>query len=154
MILDAKNPSIAQVDALLEEWKKDAAMDRLEPSQELRKIGALHSKYLTILSSHRRAFQEGERRYAKLRRIKYEYYSGRLDSDTLKKYGWPPFPFTLKADLATYMDADADILNAKQVLGVHTEIVEVAQSIIKELGSRTFQLKDIIQWERFISGGN
>lgn len=129
-------------------------MDKLEPAEELRKIGGLHSKYLTILSSHRRAFQEGERKYAKLRRIKYEYYSGRLDQETLKKYGWSPFPFTLKADMTTYMDADVDILNAKQVLGVHTEIVEVAQSIIKELGSRTFQIKDIIQWERFISGAH
>jgi hypothetical protein len=152
MILDTKNPSTAQVDALLDEWKKDAAMDRLEPSTELRKIGSLHSKYLTILSAHRRAFKEGDRKYTKLRKIKYEYYTGRLDQDSLKKYGWQPFPFTLKADLVTYVDSDPDILNAKAVLGVHEEIVEVTQMIIKELGSRTFQLKDIIQWERFISG--
>lgn len=152
MILDVSKPSQAQVDALLEEWKKDAAMDRLEPSTELRKIGSLHSKYLTILSTHRRALKENERKYAKLRRIKYEYFVGRLDQDTLKKYGWQSFPYTLKGDIATYMDSDHDILNAKQVLGVHEEIVEVAQMIIKELGSRTFQLKDIISWERFISG--
>lgn len=152
MILDTKNPSHAQVDALLEEWKKDAAMDRLEPSAELQKIGSLHSKYLTILSAHRRAFKEGERRYAKLRRIKYEYYMGRLDQDTLKKYGWQPFLYTLKGDITTYMDSDADILNAKAVLGIHEEIVDISEKILKELGSRTFQLKDIIQWERFISG--
>ena len=35
---------------------------------------------------------------------------------------------------------------------IHEEIIELCQSIIKELGSRTFQLRDIIQWERFISG--
>lgn len=129
-------------------------MDKLEPANELRKIGSLHAKYLTIISSHRRAFQEGERKYAKLRRIKYEYYSGRLDLDTLTKYGWPPFPFTLKADMATYMDADSDILNAKQVLGVHAEIVECAQSIIKELNNRTWQLKEVCGWEKFISGAH
>jgi len=154
MILDTKAPSTAQVDALLDEWKKDAAMDRLEPSEELRKIGSLHSKYLTILSAHRRAFQDGERKYAKLRRIKYEYYSGRLDNDTLKKYGWSPFPFTLKADMVTYLDADSDILNAKQVLGVHAEIVELSQSIIKELNNRTWQLKEVCGWEKFIGGAH
>jgi len=154
MILDTKNPSAAQVDALLADWAIDAKMDRLEPAEELRKIPTLHAKYLNILSCHRRAFQEGERRMAKLRRIKYEYFTGRLDQDTLKKYGWESFPFTLKGDMATYMDSDKDLLNAKAVLAIHQEIVEVAQSIIKELGSRTYQLKDIISWERFIGGSH
>lgn len=152
MILDVTKPSTAQVDALLAEWKKDSAMDRLEPSVELRKIGSLHSKYLTILSTHRRAFKEGDRKYAKLRRVKYEFFTGKLDQDTLKKYGWQPFPYTLKGDLSTYMDSDPDILNAKRVLGVHEEIMDISERIIKELGSRTFQIKDIISWERFISG--
>lgn len=152
MILDTKAPSPAQVDALLEEWKQDAKMDRLEPSDELRKIGSLHSKYLTILSAHRRAFKDSERKYAKLRRLKYEFYMGRLDQATLTKYNWQPFPYTLKGDIATYMESDLDILNAKQVLGVHEEIMEVAGSIIKELGARTWQLKDICGWEKFISG--
>lgn len=152
MILDVKNPSQAQVDALLEEWKKDATMDRLEPSQELKKIGSLHSKYLTILSAHRRALKEAERKYAKLRHLKYEYFQGRLDQATLDRLKWQQFPYTLKGEIAMYMDADADILNAKKVMGVHEEVVELCMSIIKELGSRTFQLRDIISWERFIQG--
>jgi hypothetical protein len=77
---------------------------------------------------------------------------GRLDQDTLKKYNWPQFTYTLKGDLATYMDSDADILNAKQVITIHEEIMDICERIIKELGSRTYQIKDIIQWERFISG--
>src|SRR5574340_821675 len=102
MILDVKAPCQEQVDALMIEWKKDAVMDRLEPTSELKKIGSLHAKYLNILSVHRRALKECERKLVKLRRVKYEYYTGRLDQDTLKKYGWPPFPFTLKSDLSTY----------------------------------------------------
>jgi len=152
MLLDTKTPSQAQVDSLLEEWKKDSKMDRLEPSKELQRIGSLHSKYLTILSTHRRAFKESNRTFAKLKRIKYEYYSGRLDQEALKKYNWSPFPYTLKADINIYMDSDPDVLNAKRVIEVHEEMVEACESIIKELNSRTFQLKDIITWERFISG--
>jgi hypothetical protein len=112
----------------------------------------MHSKYLLILSTHRRALHEGERKAAKLRRLKYEYYAGRLDKDTLDKYGWPPFPYTLKGDLVMYMDADKDLSNAKQVLHVHEEIVNLCESILKELGNRTYQLKDIIRWEMFIQG--
>lgn len=152
MLLDVKNPSQAQIDALLEEWKKDSKLDRLEPSAEIQRIGQLHSKYLTILSVHRRAHKETSRTFAKLKRIKHEYYTGRLDQDTLKKYNWLPFPYTLKSDLAIYFDTDPDILSAKRILDIHEEMVELTQSIIKELGARTFQLKDIIQWERFIGG--
>jgi len=35
---------------------------------------------------------------------------------------------------------------------LHDEIVDVCQSILKELNSRTFQLRDFIAWERFIQG--
>jgi hypothetical protein len=152
MILDTSKPSVEQVDALLTEWQRDSAMNRLNPSEELQKIPHLHSKYLLILSKHRRALHEGERKAAKLRRLKYEYYAGRLDKDTLDKYGWSQFPYTLKSDLTTYMDADKDVSNARQVLHVHEEIVNLCESILRELGNRTYQLKDIIRWEMFIQG--
>lgn len=154
MILDTTTPSTAQVDALLDEWKKDAKIDKLELSDELRKIPSHQSKYIQILSVHRRAFQEGERRLSKLRRIKYEYYTGRLDQASLTKYGWQSFPFTLKGDLNTYMDSDKDLLNAKAVLSIHAEVVSVCESIIKELNNRTWQLKEICGWEKFISGSH
>lgn len=154
MILDPKAPSMAQIDALLEEWKKDCKLDKLELSSELRKIPSHQSKYLQILSTHRCAFKEGERRLAKLRRIKYEYYTGRLDQAALKQYGWQSFPFTLKGDLNTYMEADKDLLNARAVLAIHEEVVSVCESIIKELNNRTWQLKEICGWEKFISGSH
>jgi hypothetical protein len=154
MNIDPKAPSTEQVDSLLAEWKKDSAMDKLEPANELRKIGSLHSKYLSILSSHRRALKEAERRMAKLRKLKYEYYMGRLDQTTLAKYGWQPFLYTLKGDLNTYMESDNELLNGKAVMAIHEEVMDIAERIIKELGSRTFQLKDIISWEKFISGAH
>ena len=154
MILDTTAPSTAQVDALLEEWKKDAKLDKLELSSELRKIPSHQSKYLQILSTHRRAFQEGERRMTKMRRIKYEYYTGRLDQASLTKYGWQSFPFTLKGDLNTYMESDKDLLNARAVLSIHEEIVSICESIMKELNNRTWQLKEICGWEKYIGGSH
>ena len=41
------------LDALTEEWAKDAPIDITEPSQELAKIPKLHAKYVTILSFHK-----------------------------------------------------------------------------------------------------
>ena len=154
MKIDTTKVSEEQVDALLEQWHVDAKMNKLEPAEELRKIPVLHAKYLNIFSAHRRAYQAGERKIAKLKRLKHEYYTGRIDEVTLKACNWAPFPYTLKGDLNTYMESDKDLLNGKAVLAVHGEIMDLCERILKELASRTFQLKDICAWERFIAGGH
>jgi len=87
-----------------------------------------------------------------MKRLKWEYYTGKLDDDELKKYGWEPFPYILKSDLTTYLDSDDDLnkLQANKIM--HDEIVDLCYSILKELNSRTFQLRDFISWEKFIQG--
>ena len=141
-----------QLDDLLEMWRTDSIIDRTEPGKALINIPQLHSKYLNILSRHRLLSKESEFKYNKMKKLKWEYYTGKLDQDQLDKHGWEPFPFVLKSELTTYLESDEDINKhiAQKVL--HDEIVEICSSILKELHSRTFQLKEFITWERFIQG--
>ena len=141
-----------QLDDLLEMWRKDAELDRTEPGKELLNIPKLHSKYVTIMSNHRMMARDAEFQLNRWKKLKWEYYTGKLDDDDLKKYGWEPFPFTLKSDITTYLDADEDLAKYMAQKRMHEEIVSVCESIMKELNSRTFQLRDFIQWERFIQG--
>jgi hypothetical protein len=141
-----------QLDDLLEMWRTDSIIDRTEPGKALINIPQLHSKYLNILSRHRLLSKESEFKYNKMKKLKWEYYTGKLDQDQLDKHGWEPFPFVLKSELTTYLESDDDINKHIAQKIVHDEIVEVCSSILKELNSRTFQLRDFIQWERFIQG--
>jgi len=141
-----------QLDELLEMWRQDSDIDRTEPGKELTNIPKLHSKYINILSRHRLLAKEAEFKLQKIRRLKWEYYTGKLDDDDLKKYGWEPFPYVLKAELNTYLDSDDDINKQKASLTLHNEIVEVCQAIIKELNNRTWELRSFIDWEKFIQG--
>ena len=50
------------------------------------------------------------------------------------------------------VESDEDINKHLANKILHDEIVDVCQSILKELNSRTFQLRDFIAWERFIQG--
>ena len=140
------------IDELLQMWSKDANIDRTEPGRELINIPILHAKYLQILSTHRLAVKNIDYKLATLKRLKWEYYTGKLDKETLEKHGWQPFPYTLKSDLNIYFESDDDLnkLEAQKIL--HEQIVDTCQSILKELNSRTFQLRDFIAWERFIQG--
>jgi len=143
---------MTKLDELLEMWRKDADIDRTEPGKALLDIPKLHSKYLNILSNHRLLSKQAEFKFNQMKKVKWEYYTGKLDDDELKKRGWEPFPFVLKSDITTYLDSDEDLNRFLAQKVMHDEIVDVCQSILKELNSRTFQLRDFIAWERFIQG--
>lgn len=143
---------MTKLDELLNMWAKDSVIDRTEPGKELINIPQLHSKYLNILSRHRLLSKEAEFKYNKMKKVKWEYYTGKLDKDQLEKHGWEPFPFVLKSEITTYFESDEDLnkLIAQKML--HEEIVDVCQSILKELNNRAWELRSFIDWEKFIQG--
>ena len=143
---------MSKLDDLLAMWAKDSEIDRTEPGKALLDIPKLHSKYLNILSNHRLLIREAEFKYNRMKKIKWEYYTGKLDDDELKKHGWEPFPFVLKSDITTYLESDEDMNRYLAQKLLHEEIVEVCNSILKELNSRTYQLRSFIDWEKFIQG--
>ena len=141
-----------KLDELLSMWTKDADIDRTEPGKALLEIPKLHSKYLNILSKHRLLVKEAEFKYNKMKKLKWEYYTGKLDDDDLKERGWEPFPFVLKSEINTYLDSDEDLNKYLANKIMHDEIVDLCTAILKELNSRTFQLRDYISWQKFIQG--
>ena len=134
------------------EWEKDSHIDRTEPGKAMIDIPKLHAKYLNILSRHKLLVKDAEFKYARMRKVKWEYYTGKMGDDDLKKYGWTPFPYTIKSEISTYMEADEDLNKFVAARMLHEEIVSACEMIMKELHSRTFQLKSYIDWERFIQG--
>jgi hypothetical protein len=143
---------MSKLDDVLKMWTDDSNIDRTEPGKALIDIPKLHSKYLNILSQHRLLVKDAEFKYNRMKKLKWEYYTGKLDDDDLKKHGWEPFPFTLKSDITTYLEADEDINKYLASKMMHEEVVDVCNAILKELNSRTFQLRSFIDWEKFIQG--
>lgn len=140
------------IEKVLESWEKDAVVDQTEPSKELLKIPLLHSKYLNVLTRSKLSSKKAQFDYVQLKKKKWEYYTGKLDQDELNRLGWEPFPFVLKTDINLYLESDADLVALLKKKIIHDEIVSVAESILSELKSRTFQLRDFISWEKFING--
>lgn len=143
---------MTKLDDLMNEWEKDSHIDRTEPGKALLDIPKLHSKYLNILSRHKLLVKDSEFRYNRAKKIRWEYYTGKMTNDDLKKYGLEPFPFLLKSDITTYMDADEELNKHLAAKMLHEEVVSACEAIMKELHSRTFQLRSFIEWERFIQG--
>ena len=140
------------LDDILKLWNTDSEMDSTEPSKEILKIPKLHNKYLTILTEHKVAEKKANFDYLKMKKIKLEYYSGKMDKDDLEKYGWQQFRFTLKSDMSVYLEADSDLIKLLEKRMYHEEICSVVESIMNELKQRAWQLKSYIQWEMFVAG--
>ena len=142
------------VDALTEEWIKDASWEETEPQKALANIPRLHAKYLRIMTHHNLLVKKLLSEYNSRRKIKWEYYSGDLNNlEDLQKYNLDPMvKKVLRADLPHYLDSDTELNNILLKKVMHEEIVEFCKSVLKELNNRTWQIKSYMDWERFIGG--
>lgn len=140
------------LEQILKYWETDSVMDQTEPSRELLRIPILHSKYLNILTKHKIASKKAHFDYLRMRKIKWEYFTGKMSKEELDEYGWEPFQFALKSDINTYLEADADLIKLLEKKVYHEESISVIESIMSELKQRTWQLRDFISWEKFVNG--
>jgi hypothetical protein len=140
------------LEQILKYWEKDSQIDQTEPSKELIRIPILHSHYLNILTKHRIAVKKATFDYQRMRKTKWEYYTGKMSQEELQEHGWLPFAFTLKSDVSTYLEADNDLIKFLEKKAYHEEVVAVVESIMNELKQRTWQLRDYISWEKFVAG--
>jgi hypothetical protein len=140
------------LDLILKEWEKDADMDQTEPGKELLKIPKLHNKYLTVLTKHKMASKRAHFEHSRMKKVKWEYYSGKLSQEELSQYGWEPFNFKLKSDIPLYLESDNDLIHLLEKKIYHDEVVSVCEAIMGELKQRAWELKSYIDWERFIGG--
>ena len=132
------------LEQILKYWEKDAVIDQTEPSKELIRIPILHSKYLQILTKHKIASKKAFFDFQRMKKVKWEYYTGKLPQEQLEEYGWEPFQFTLKSDV--------DLIKLQEKKVYHEEVVTALESIMNELKQRTWQLRDFISWEKFVGG--
>jgi len=143
------------IDSLMEEWSKDSKVDETEPGRELAKISSLHAKYLRILTHHNLICKKLQNEYLRLKKIKWEYYSGDLNNpEDLETYNLPPLmKKILRQDIPIYLDSDNELNTLLLKKSLHQEIVDFCGSVLKELNNRTFQMNNLIKWEMFTSGG-
>ena len=88
-------------------------------------------------------------------REKWEYYTGKVDTETLKQKGLEPFNMkVLKQDLDLYIDSDQDILQLDSKLITQQEKVDYLQDAIKAINNMQWHIRDAIAWRKFINGVN
>lgn len=142
-----------KIDEILNLWKEDCVIDKTEIGDEAIKIAKLHHKYFQILVNEKFTLKSYEAEMKKLKLEKYEFFTQGPNEDTQKK-GWklPAKGIILKTDIPMYMDADDDIIRVSLRIGAQQEKIELLESIIKTIMNRGYNLKVVLEWQKFING--
>lgn len=142
------------LEQILKQWDTDSVIDSTEPGKELLKIPKLHNHYIKILVKHRLAIKRVNFEYARLRRVKEEYYSGTISEEELAENGWEPFLLNVKTKQGVdkYLESDEQLIKLLEKKIYHDEAISVCESILQEVKNRTWEIRSYIDWERFIGG--
>lgn len=143
-----------KLDDIMNMWEVDAKMDQTELGEESLKIPLLHHKYYKMLVDEGLLYKKLDLDYKSLYKLKYEYYMGILDQETIEQRGWEPNCLKiLKADLPVYIDADPELQMIQARIDVQKQKISFIESVIKTISNRGFLIKNAIDWERFKVGG-
>ena len=137
----------------MEMWNKDCKIDETELATESSNIPVIHNKYLKIFMAERVKLFSAKADLKKKRRLLLEYYLGELDEEELKKLGRDQFyKKLLKNEVDLYIDSDDALTEHSLRVSVQEEKVNYLEAVLRQINNRGFQIKNAIDWNRFITG--
>ena len=141
------------IEDIINEWAEDSQVERTELGEASLRSQTLHSKYLRYLFAYRAGLIKLKANLARLKKLRFEYWEGRLSKEDLEEHGWEPQPLKImKAELPVYMEADEILQDAEMKVALQQERVNVLEHILKTLNGRQFSVATAVKWELYKSG--
>lgn len=138
------------LDELQKQAEKDLKIDDLELGDESLKSASLHQKYLNIYNNFRQLHLMAEGQYHVLKRQKWEYYGGKASPEV---YRDNPFDHKiLKQDIPLYLESDEELIKQKQKVEYHKICMDSCERILKQIQGRGWDIKNAIEWRKFVDG--
>ena len=142
-----------KIEDIMEMWTKDSSIDETELATESSNIPVLHNKYLKIFMAERIKLFSAKAELKKKRRVLLEYYLGELDQEELQELGREQFyKKLLKNEVDLYIDSDDALTEQSLRVSVQEEKVGYLEAVLRQINNRGFQIKNAIDWNRFITG--
>lgn len=142
---------------ITKEWADDAADFEHDPdlAKHSRRQLSLHQKYYNWLNQYLVRKHRMNAELARLKADKTDYFSNEMDLAKIKELGWPIQPKRmLKAEVTKAVDNDVDVVQLTIEVSNCTDIIKFLEEIIKKLNQRSFDIKNIIEYEKFTAGLN
>jgi hypothetical protein len=139
---------------LQQSWEEDAKINEMNLGNESTKIPMLHAKYLNLLTSTKLNLRKAESSYANMRRLKYRYYRGEMTRQELEEEGWTQWQGTkpMKNEMDEFLSFDSDLVALQDKIEYFKTVLYQLEQIIRSLNSRTWDIKNHIEWLKWSNG--
>lgn len=136
-------------------WANDARIDETRLGEESIRIPQLHSKYLNLLSSTKLMQRKAESEYLRMRKRKYRYYRGEMTKAELDEMGWSQWQGTkpLKNEMDEFLSTDEDLIVMQDKVEYYKTVIFQLEQIMRSLNSRTWDIKNAVEFMKFSNGG-
>lgn len=142
------------LEQLMQMWKEDCAIDDDHLGEASTDTPNLHSKYIDYLVSYKLKLAKQKAEFNKLRKNKFRYYRGELSREELVALGWDQWQGTkpLKNEMDEFLQGDEELIVQEQKVEYLNTIVYFLESVLSQIRSRDFQIKNAITWKQFLVG--
>lgn len=142
------------LEQMMEEWKNDSSIDDDHLGEESTKTPNLHSKYINLLVGIKLKLAKTKGEYNSLRRDKFRYYRGEMSKYELEQYGWEQWQGAkpLKNEMDEFLQGDKELIASEQKVEYLNTMVTFLESVLGQIRSRDFQIKNSIEWKKFLTG--
>ena len=132
-------------------WEKDSQIDPDELHTASLVVPSLHAKYYQLFNDLRLLKAKAKKIYQSVLQERYLYYSGKAEPEVYEK---EPFHYKVreKDAIQRYLDSDQRLSDAELKVEYYNTMLDYLESIIKTIQNRTFQIKNAIEWQKFIRG--
>ena len=134
-----------------EMWKTDSKLDEDQHDNDSLAIPQLHMKYMEFYNKFSLMKKEREIEMKRLIKEKWLYYKGKASSKVYKEL---PFDLklTTKEEISMFIEADEEVQKLQYKIEYIDQVVYYLDSIMRQINSRTYHIKNAIEWKRFQSG--
>jgi len=135
-------------------WAEDCIIDDNHLDRESVNTAKLHSKYLNNLIAFKLKLAKMRADYNNLRQHKFRFYRGELSREELTLLGWEQWQGIkpLKNEMEEFLSGDTDLNNLDIKVQYIQSVVEFIESIMNQIKARDWQIRNSIEWKKFISG--
>lgn len=143
------------IEEILKEWDIDSEMDDNHIDNESIKVPKLHAKYIRHLIQAKLKNTKIQNEFNLLKKTKFRYYRGELSRDELAELNWQQWQGVkpMKNEMEQFLDGDIDLNNIKVKIEYLNSMVYLLESILGQIKARDWQLKNVLEYKKFIAGG-
>jgi len=144
---------IKDIESIEKEWADDGKIVIEDISWEVTRTPMLHSKYSNKLNEAYIDLKKYESKLNKYKRLRADWLLGRMDKEIMDKLGWEPNNHRiLKSEVPSYLEAEQTYINMAEIIEMKKIKIKFLEEIVKRINSRSFDIKNIIEWEKFKNG--